>query len=110
MLTIPYSQNPEDFYFDIINEPNKTSMVIFGEKSDMWTSRTIDLLIENDIPVFLLPWSNVKNLRLQFCLVSYPVIQLWHDRELLRESVGFNPDSLKSMANQYFKNKNAKAF
>lgn len=103
MLTTPFNQDKlDEFYYDLIDEKGP-SVLLFGESSEQWTNQTLNFFTKNGIPIYFFGWSNAIELRLQLELIRYPVIQLWGDKKLNSEIIGYKEEALEKLAKSYFK-------
>jgi|APGre2960657505_1045072.scaffolds.fasta_scaffold02219_8 hypothetical protein len=99
-----YAQKPEDQYYKVIDEKGP-SLIVFGEQSEQWTTQVITLLERNNPPIYFFPWSKVKNIRIQLGLIKYPVTQVWRNKSMLIETVGYQEENIENVLRKFFQSK-----
>lgn len=78
-------------------------MTVLGEMNEHWTSISVNYLTEQGVPIFFYPWSKIQDIRLQFEVVKYPIVQLWLGGELKAEVIGYQEEPLESLSRQFFR-------
>jgi len=100
-LLLIFPQKPEDQYYSLIDEKGPT-VIVFGESSEHWTMQVIEFLEKSNPSIYFLPWSKVPNLRLQLGLFKYPIVQLWRNKSLVSETIGYHEETLEGLVRKFF--------
>lgn len=94
-------ENPDDFFLS--NAKEDPIVFLLGNEEEQWTSAALTLLNKHKVPVTLLPWEHILEVRSLLELVRYPVIQFWVNGSLKKCVVGFHAGEIKNLVDIYFK-------